>query len=187
MKSSTKRSISIILAIFFLIGSLFVYKSLIKPDYKKIVDLIAEKQSLKTTLNTYTFLNQEFKKFLSRYKDQDLEMTQKQLSLMLPNKPDISYVAAQVVGIANLFKMKISSLDVKQLAIKPSDKTTIKGLGTLRIDLQMEGDYESFKSFMKTMETNIMILNPINYKIERQSSGPFLIYKMTVDAHYQSE
>lgn len=187
MKSSTKRSMSIILAIIFLIGSLFVYKSLIKPDYKKIVNLIAEKQSLKTTLNTYTFLNQEFKKFLSQYQNQDLEMTQKQLSLMLPNRPDISYVAAQVVGIADLFGIKISSLNIKQLAIKPSDKTAIKGLGTLRIDLQMEGDYESFKSFMRTLENNVMILNPTNYKIEKQSSGPFLIYKMTMDAHYQTD
>ncbi|MEK7481843.1 MAG: hypothetical protein AAB607_00545 [Patescibacteria group bacterium] len=187
MKPSAKRSMSIIFAIIFLIGSLFIYKSLIKPDYQEIVGLMAKKQSLKETLDTYTFLNQEFENLLSQYQDQDLEMTQRQLSLTLPNKPDVSYAAAQIVGIAKLFGMKIGSLDIKQLAIKPSDKTAIKGLGTLRMDLQMEGDYENFKSFVKAMETNIMVLNPTNYKIEKQSSGPFLIYKMTVDTHYQSE
>ena len=187
MKPSAKRSMSIIFAILFLIGSLFIYKSMIKPDYQEIVGLIAKKQSLKKTFDNYTFLNQEFENLLSQYQDQNLETTQNQLSLILPNKPDISYATAQIVGIAKLFGMKISSLDVKQLAIKPSDKTEIKGLGTLRMDLQMEGDYENFKSFIKAMETNIMIFNPTNYKIEKQSNSPFLIYKMTVDTHYQAD
>lgn len=187
MKPSAKRSMSIIFAIIFLIGSLFIYRSLIKPDYQEIIGLIAKKQSLKETFDNYTFLNQEFENLLSQYQNQDLEMTRRQLSLTLPNNPDISYAAAQIVGIAKLFGMKVGSLDIKQLAIKPSAQATIKGLGTLRMDLQMEGDYENFKSFMKALETNIMMLNPTNYKIEKQANSPFLIYKMTVDTHYQAE
>ena len=81
MKPSAKRSMSIIFAILFLIGSLFIYKSLIKPDYQEIVGLIAKKQSLKKTFDTYTFLNKEFENLLSQYQNQDLETTQNQLSL----------------------------------------------------------------------------------------------------------
>lgn len=121
---------------------------------------------------------------LSQY--QDLTNIENQFSLILPSKPDISYAIGQINGLARLSGMELQSINIRPLAIKPSSQKMAKGLGILRLELRLAGGYDGFKSFLKDVENNIMISEPINFRIEKQAR-PELLYTMTIDTYYQAE
>ena len=189
MKATTKRTITIFLAISFLIVSVFVYTSLIKPAYEEAAGLRSKAAALSQTLAVFRSLNEQLQQLFSEY--QNLSNLGEQISTVLPSSVNMPYAVGQVAGIASLNRLAIKSLDVKQLAIKPASETLAKGLGTLRFDLKLAGDYEKIKSYLNNIESNLMVSRVVNFKIEKQggaaSANQDLLFGLTVDAYYQSE
>ncbi|KKR88947.1 MAG: hypothetical protein UU85_C0008G0004 [Candidatus Wolfebacteria bacterium GW2011_GWA2_42_10] len=183
MKATTKRTMSILASIILLIGSVFVYASFIKPAYEEVSNLKTKSVNLEQSFNSYQSLNNQFQNLLNEYKN--LGDLAKQISLILPSNLDTAYVLSQITGIAGLNNLGIQSLSVKQLAIEPSSEPFTRGLGVLGIDLRAGGSYDNFKAFLNGLETNVMISNPINFKVEKQ--GDNLVYTMTIEAYYQAE
>ncbi|MEK7658180.1 MAG: type 4a pilus biogenesis protein PilO [Patescibacteria group bacterium] len=184
IKVSSKRIIIIILTALFLIGSVVVYKFLTKPAYEEILNLRGKISSLEETFDSYESFKKQADNLLSQY--QDLTNIENQFSLILPSKPDISYAIGQINGLARLSGMELQSINIRPLAIKPSSQKMAKGLGILRLELRLAGGYDGFKSFLKDVENNIMISEPINFRIEKQAR-PELLYTMTIDTYYQAE
>lgn len=184
MKVSSKRIIIIMLTASFLAGSVVVYKFLTKPAYEEVLNLRGEISSLGETFDSYKSFKEQADNLLSQY--QDLANIESQFSLILPSKPNISYAIEQINGLAKLSGMELQSINAKLLAIKPSSQKMAKGLGTLRLELRLAGGYDGFKLFLKSAENNIMISEPISFRIEKQAR-PELLYTMTIDAYYQAE
>jgi len=184
MKPSTKRMLSILAAIILLIASVFVYTSLIKPEYKEISAMRDKSATLNQTYNNYESLNKKFQEIFAQY--QNLGDLEKQLSMILPSKIDAAYAASQIAGIAQKNKSNLLSLTTRQLAIRPG-VGTVKGIGTLRMEAKLVGNYEDFKMFLKDMESNIMISDLVSLRIEKQKAGDGILYTLTIDAYYQAE
>lgn len=185
MKASTKRMLSILSAILFLIGAIFVYSSLIKPAYDGILNLRAKESSLSQTFNSYNSLNKKFQNLFAEY--QNLSDLGNQLSMILPLKFDTAYVSGQISGLATKNNLTLQTLNIKQLAIKPSEIKFAKGLGVLKIDAKIIGSYEKIKNFLNELENNIMIADITDFKIENQSGGQDLMFTISINAYYQTE
>ncbi|MEK7549251.1 MAG: type 4a pilus biogenesis protein PilO [Patescibacteria group bacterium] len=185
MKATTKRTITIFLAILLLIVSVFIYTSLIKPAYGEVKVLRSKAETLKQTLITFRSLNDQLQQLFSEY--QNLSNLGEQMSTILPSSVNVPYAVGQIAGIASFNRLEIQSLDVKQLAIKPASEILAKGLGTLRMDLKLAGDYEKIKSYLKNIENNLMISRVVNFKIEKQGASQDLLFGLTVDTYYQVE
>lgn len=185
MKSSTKRMLSILSAISFLIGAVFIYSYLIKPAYDEILNLRTKKLILFQTFNNYASLNKKFKNLFAEY--QNLGDLNKKLAMILPSKFDAAYVSGQISGLAEQNGLILQTLNIKQIAIKPAEIKLAKGLGVLKIDAKLVGSYENFKAFLNGIETNIMISDITDFRIESQINAQNLIFTVSINSYYQAE
>ena len=185
MKSSTKRMLSILLAILFLIGAVFIYSYLIKPAYNEVLNLRTKKSTLSQTFNTYDSLNKKFKNLFAEY--QNLGELNNKLSMTLPSRFDTAYVSGQISGLAEQNELILQTLNIKQLAIKPAEIKFAKGLGVLKVDAKLSGSYDNFKAFLNGIETNIMISDIADFKIESQPDAQKLIFTVSINTYYQAE
>lgn len=182
MKSSSKRSIIILLSLSMIIASFLVYNYLIKPVYSEISELRGKITFLNKSYENYKSLNDQFNNFLSNYNNASGD----QLSLVLPRSLNMSYSVGQALGLANMNNLFVQSFTVRELAIKPSGVPLIKNLGTLRMEFRLVGNYENLKSFFQNLETNLLIMNPISLNIENQT-GSGDNYSVVVDSYYQAK
>jgi len=190
MKSSTKRILSISISTLLFIGSLFIYGNLIRPTYSQIKDLRSEVSSRLDFIEKNEVCIQEIQKKIKQY--QNLGKTTEAISLILPLNQDVASRVNQINGLASNNRLTIESLNVQELAIKPSKQPNlVKGLGTLRFNFKANGNYESFKSFIQALETNITLMDLIGLRIEPnnkpKTAGNNFDYTMIVDTYYQAE
>lgn len=186
MRPSTKRLFGIFIALLFLIGSIFVYASMIKPALEEIDELRGKLASRTDILENYGKAVKQLQNLLTQY--QETTDVQQQVSLALPIGQNIPQAVNQIVGIASINNLAIQSIGLQQLAIKPATAPLVKGIGTLRMNVRLAGSYQSFKSFLKNLETNITLLDTTSLKIEVQkekSGNLFLTYTMSIDTYYQ--
>jgi len=172
-----------------LIGSIFVYSSLIRPTYSQIKDLRAEKASRLDFIAKNEAYIQQIQKALREY--QDSKNITETTSLILPLNQDLASRVNQIAGMSSNNKLILELLSVQQLPIKPSNQPIIKGIGVLRFNLQLMGSYENFKSFLQALETNITLIDLIDLKISQAAQAKAaennFRYTMVVDTYYQAE
>jgi hypothetical protein len=188
MKASNKRILSILTAVFMIIASLFVYSSLIRPVYSEIKNLRAEVAGRLDLINRNKASIEQVQKLLSEY--QSISQAKEMTSLVLSSEQNISQAVNQVVGLVGLNSLSMELLAVQQLAIKPSAQPNlVKGVGILRFNLRLAGDYGNFKTFLQNLETNINLMDLANLKIEsgaKTKAGDSFSYTMIVDSYYQA-
>jgi len=187
MKSSSKRILSILTAILIVVASIFIYASFILPAYFEIKDLRSEIAGRFDLINKHKFSVEQVKELLNEY--QDIGQLQETISGILPIKQNLPLAADQIIGLANFNGLAIESLSIQQLAIKPSIQSgLVKGIGVLRINSRLAGNYEKFKSFLRAMETNITLIDLKSLKVESKTKGAdSFYYAMVVDTYYQTE
>ncbi|MBI4993775.1 hypothetical protein HZC33_02355 [Candidatus Wolfebacteria bacterium] len=183
MTASSKRTLSILLALSLFTAAIFIYVFLIKPVYSDVVNLRTKVSNLSQTLNNYTLLNNDFQTLFSEY--QNLGDLENQLSMVLPKKLSADYAIAQITGLAKSSGLDVKTLSLKEMTIKPSSVGLAKGVGTLRIDSRMAGSYDAFKSFIKKLESNIMISDISNFGIILGAGE--LTFNLSIDTYYQTE
>ena len=189
MKASTKRALSLILAMGLIVASVAVFAVLIKPEYQNI-------QNLRAILYSKTGMVEVEQKAIGQVQNliADYKGTAKlgeQLSLALPTEESVSSVMSQLNAIAQLNNILIQGVGIEYLPIKPSPTklSSAKGLGTLRLDLKLFGPYSSFKSFLGDMEKNVRIMDLKTLKIEQagKSNNDVFFFTLGVDTYYQSK
>ena len=188
MKASIKRFLSILLAILMFVASLFVYSTLIRPAYSEIKSLRAEIAGRLELISKNEVSIQQVKKLLTEY--QDIAKVQETISLILPLEQNTSQGVNQIDGLSKLNKLTIDFLSIQQLAIKPSTQPgLVKGLGVLRYNFRLTGTYESLKSFIQAVETNISLMDLVSLKIEpaTKSAKDNFSYTVNMDTYYQAE
>lgn len=178
----------VLISICLVIGAFYIYSAMIKPLYEnEILPLSSERASLKQSFLNYEELNKQFQDIVSQYKKLgDLE---KEMATILPIKPRYSYAINQAMGLARLSNLNIDSLAVKAgpTASKSKSSSLINETGVLKISFKLNGDYDNFKSFLNYLETNIMIMDAADFKIESQPQSQNLNYTLTIDTYYQTE
>lgn len=200
---------SVLLATAFLVGALLVFFDLIQPTYS---DLQMKKGTELSTENAYNDAQQivsQAKKLLSDYANSS--QAQQNLALAMPSGEDIAGAVAQIYGIASANNITIKNITLSPPVIKLPQKQApgaagavqapltldqvAKPMGTISIQAGGSGSYESFKSFIQGLETNIRIFDVTAASI--QPSAPIIVggktiavqdlfnYSVTVATYYQ--
>lgn len=190
MKSSTKRILSILTAVLMIVASLFIYSSLIRPVHSEIKDLRTETNSRLDVINKNKTSIAQVQKLLSEY--QNIAKAQEVIFSIVPLEENIPLIINQIFGLVDINRLSIESVTIKKLAIKPSVRQKfVKGVGTLRFDLRLAGNYENFKMFIQNMETNANLLDLNDLKIETDAKtklgGENFLYTMNIDSYYQTQ
>lgn len=184
MKASVKRTISLLLSLGFIILALIIYALLIRPAYDEILVLrgkLSGKQKLfsdqEEAIRKVQDLNEQYK---------GARPVREAINFSLPTDQELSGVFNQLFAIARKNNVYIEVFGVQPLAIKPTrEKSLIKGLGTLRLNLRLTGSYDSLKVFIADLETNIRIMDINSLKVDQTAVQNVLIYNLLVDTYYQ--
>jgi len=189
MKTSSRRILFVLLAIAFLLGSVAVYSMLIKPTYAQIYDLRAQLVSKSDALARYQTTITKVQELLDTL--QNSAQVQRQVSLVLPRGRDVSYFTNQVVELGAINALAVSSFSTQVAPVQPSASSVIRSVGVLKGEARMSGSYAGFKSLMRQLERNILLIDVSDIKIEGSSPGAeqlaTLNYAISLTSYYQTE
>ncbi|MBI5401515.1 type 4a pilus biogenesis protein PilO [Candidatus Wolfebacteria bacterium] len=186
MKYSSKRFLSIIIAVAFFVGAVLAYQNFVSPAYDEVKQIQGELAEKKKITGEYQGIFDQIQQLYSNY--QNYGDLQKNVSLALPSDPAVAESVFQITKLASVNNLSVQSLDVKKLALIPSKSTVIKSLGTLRFSIRLTGGYESLKSYLQGLESNIRLMNVNSLKIEKVGAASNLFnYNLEADAYYQSQ
>ena len=191
MRASTKRIASFIISLLLVTSAVIIYALFIVPAYSDIQkargNLVSETQAYNDQKAIFDKINSLNDKYKGNGTLQDA------VSLALPNEPFISQVLADVNGLAILNNhMSILSAQTEIMPLKAdiSWPSYIKNIGTVKLTLQIRGNYGDFKQFLSQLENNYRItdVKQINIKSDAavgQAQNAALTYGLTVYAYYQ--
>ncbi len=191
MKASTKRALSILFSLFFLIATIVVYTSLIQPE----IGAASQLQSVVAS-KTNAYQNQknavsQVSKLISQFQNAgSLENT---LSLAMPIGPSVTQALNQWYTVSQTSQASVQTLDIKVgNAFIQSSQPLAKGMGTVTVDLGLLGTYDSLKQFLTSIESNARVINVDSLDLRpvqsQSTAGGGSLYSLglTVDTYYQS-
>jgi hypothetical protein len=188
MKQSTKRLYVSLGSLVLIAGSLYVYATLIKPEFLEIQTLRGERQAQSRLLADYKTTIEETNRVLAKY--ESVSVLQDNFSEVIPPSENIPSFLNQVYGLASLNNVFIDSIEFQYLPIQSVPAgSLIKPFGTLRALVTSSSNYEDMKGFISSLETNIrlMDIDSINISEGAIGSDPMLSYTLVVDAYYQTQ
>ena len=185
MKPAAQRLIGILSSLALVVASLFVYSSLLIPKYKDIQNLRGERVALGGLLSEEEQAIEAVKKLVRQYSS--IADLRDSLAVTLPGEEGTASIVNQFQGIASSNGILMSSLSIKPLAIQPARfEDIVRPVGALRISMNLIGNYESLKEYLKAIETNVRIMDVQSIQIDNAglNSGPYE-YQVEVDTYYQ--
>ena len=189
MRSTAKRSVSLLFSLFFIFVAIAFYIFFVRPSYTSILEL---RGTIASKDNFYTEQSQAIKKvkdLITKYKGST--KFQETLSLSFPIKENLSLVFSQLKALASINGLNVGSFTVKPLAFKPLAKNKlVKEAGVLELGIKLSGSYASFKDFLAGLENNIRLMDVQSFTIERATANPntdFFNFNLTVQTYYQPE
>jgi len=190
--------LSFLIAFFLLMGAIMVYAILITPAYEEI-------QRKRGAIVSGTAVFEEQKRVISRIRELLDRYTgnsslQDTVSLSLPDEPFISQILGNVYGLAAVNKLTLTSAesDIMPFAAAQAGQATIKNRGTVKLNAELEGDYDDFKKFLAQIETNVRLMDAKEINVEAASGDTgsaetgnvkpsYYSYSLSLDTYYQDK
>lgn len=193
MKPSTKRALSILFSIFFLIATIIVYTSLIQPEIGNSSELQSVVASKTNAYQNQKSAVSQVSKLIGQF--QNAGALQQTLSLAMPIGPGVTDALNQWYTISQNSQASVQSIDIKVAnAFANSNQPLAKGMGTITVNLGVVGTYDSVKQFLTSVESNARVINVTSFDFKPTSvsqgtspSNPGQLYslQMTVNTFYQ--
>lgn len=209
MKQNSKRLTSYIISALFLAIALVVYFELIIPSYAALQDDKGQAASENNLLANEQSIVAEVSSTLATYQGE--ASTTQSVNMSLPVGPNIADSLAQLYGIAanTGFSLEGTSITVQTVQATAAANTAttaigsaaasggsiVRPSGSVSFELQGNGSYESLKSFLMGLESNIRLFNVTAISIQPSGSGSskapvsstdLFNYTITVVTYYQS-
>ena len=198
MSASTKRFYSLIGSIALLVGAVIIYSSMLLPLFSSVQNLRGEVAGNRSLLQQLTAINQNVNKLQGQY--QNMGQLQQTISSILPPQDDVPTIINQIQGLAAANNIQLSSISFQYLPINyPPAGSLIKGVGTVAINLQCSGTYQSLTNFLNSLSNNIQIFDlsslsvsgaagsqPGTAATKGQALAQILSYSLTINTYYQS-
>lgn len=195
-----------ILALLLLVAAFIVFFDLIQPAYGDLQKKKGQQLNNQNLFDNERVVVDQAKKLLSQY--ESVSQTKNDLSLAMPSGPNVANALAQLFGIAQNNSIMITNVSVSPPAAaqrqgqqaKTNGTSTslgvsqiIKPLGVLSFQIVGNGSYESFKSFLAQMETNIRVFDVTSLAVQAAPTLPgvkggvqnFFTYTLTIVTYYQ--
>ena len=193
-----------------MVGAVVLYFQFVQPAYDKVQGIKAKRQSEEAFLRSEEDLIKQVKDLISAYQGQ--EKIRQAVSIALPMKEDVAGAITQISGIATQSALSITSIDVSAVAPQTKKKaasgasgaspaqgnfqsTLQKPMGSISFRVSLMGGYENLKSFIKLLETNLLIFDvkSISLKPSVQTSNSKIVvqdafeYEVLVTTYYQGK
>jgi hypothetical protein len=204
MKQETKRLSSIIIAALILAAALVVYFEFITSAYTTLQSVKGQEESETTLYANEQVVVSKVKSLLVTYQS-DASSSQS-VAMALPVGPDVSGALAQIYGIATNANVTIQGAEISTQAVQAvaAPATTVgaaaatgsivKPTGTVSFQVTGSASYESFKSFLQELETNIRIFDVTAISLQpaaiaatktQTANMDMFNYTITVVTYYQ--
>ena len=197
MKPSTKRALSILFSVFFLIATIVVYSSLIEPEMGNSSELQSEVASKTNAYQNQKAAVSQVSKLISQF--QNAAQLQQTLSLAMPVGPSVTDALNQWYTISQNSQASVQSLNIKLgKTLTSSNQPLAKGMGTITVDLGIVGTYDAVKQFLTSVESNARLINVTSFDFkplvssgqggattQSPSSNQLYSLQMTVNTFYQ--
>ena len=187
MKPAAQRLLGILASFLLIIGSLVVYASFIVPEYREIQDLRGELVATKTLLEEEQLSVSTVETLLQKF--ESISSLREAADLRLPSEENVAYAVNQIQGISSSSGMLLNSLSIRPLPVTVNEEVggggVLKPVGSIRILVKMFGDYESLKSFLEAIETNVRFMEVHSLGVSGGNTGGPYEYQMEIDTYYQ--
>jgi Tfp pilus assembly protein PilO len=192
MRVGSKRILFVIFSILLIVGAAVFYSYFISPAYKEVLDLRGQVASQNEIYQKFQITFSKVQKLLA-----DLENApnvQKTVSLILPPYRDVGYFVGQISGLAEANGLEVVSLSTQVLPVQYGQNQVVNPIGRMKADVRLSGSYASFKSFLRQVQSNILLLDVSNIKVESSPgvvgaggkiTPPTLTYNLTIVSYYQ--
>ena len=185
VRPSGKRAIMLFFGAGLLVASLVAYAAYLRPAYDEVTilrgTLIGKQNLFEEKKQAVDKVEQLIKQYQGADKLQDV------VSMSLPASEEVSAVFNQLQAIAGTNGLAVQVFNVQPLSTKPSGKSLVRPLGTLRLSLRLAGSYAAFKEFIRGIETNIRVMDVVSIKVESAGKGDYFGYTVVADTYYQAE
>lgn len=194
MKQSTKRLLSSVLALVFVVAAFVIFFEFIQPAYGDALALRGEERSRSLFLENQRKVIDEVKNLVSAYEgEKDLERV---VSAVIPLDPELGEAIAQLNGLAIINKIAPQSFSVTASVIEnvappavggEAPATLIKPIGTLHLQTRLVGSYGDFKAFLRNLESNIRLFDVkvLTLQPAGKPDQDLYAYDLTVATYYQ--
>ena len=186
--ASTTRFLTLLLSLLFLVIFFFVYGMLVRPQYAEINNLRGELSSKKAAVERQTEIVENLKQAISGAQG-DIATYRQNVSLALPSGIDYPTLTNQINALSQSLGFVINSIDFNVL---PSITTTGAGqsdvipvLKTIRIQMELKGNYQNFEKFLSSIEKNIRVLDVDSFDVSVSPGDPNYTYQVVLHAYYQ--
>lgn len=188
MKASTKRILTIAFSGVFLIATLVVYGNFIRPTIDTVALKRDETASKEAVFTSQTNAVLEVQNIISQV--QGAEDFNNRVALAIPRGTNVTEILYQIHSINQITQTELLDFSVESAPYVSAgrDQTIVKRLGTLNLTMSVRGEYESLKTFLESLETNIRIMNVTDAAIfptdQSAQSGLYML-NLKVETYFQ--
>jgi Tfp pilus assembly protein PilO len=202
MKQNSKRLLSILLGLTFIVVALLVLFDFIEPTYGDLENAKAQEQSDQAFLVSGQTLINQAKTILATY--QSDTTAEQDLALAMPSGPNVAGAIAQIYGIAANNGITIQSLGITPPTIQTPPTLSnnlltsgqiVKPVGNYSFQIGATGSYESLKSFLLQLQSNVRIFDVTSFSLQAANTASngkaavgnqdLFTYSITVATYYQ--
>lgn len=187
------------IALLFIFGAIFTFSSLIRPAYTEAQEVKGRLLSQEIVLKNQKAAVDQVKALIDTYKGEG--SFAEVATLVLPNSKQEAEAIHQVTQLAAINSLTIQTVAVSAPSVqnvgdkgsakagaKSGDAALAKPVGNLNIQMRLAGTYESFRTFLQNIETNIRIMDVRNVGVSPvgKPNQDFYLFDLTVVAYYQN-
>jgi len=190
MNYTTKRNISLIIVVILIGISLGVFFGLDWPAFKKIGELNGKISQEKEQYEEQYEAVQIAKSIINQYKS--LAGVSQTISLSIPREAEVQNVLSQINKISIQAGLTTQSINFENITIPQSKKETlVKNNQITRVDTSLLGSYESFKTWLSAIESNIRLMDvqSVSFSGIASSEGTknqgIFNFKVSLNVYYQ--
>lgn len=173
-------------AVLFLIGALVVYTSLIRGELSVIGD---EQAAVTAKQNSLSVQEQAVQKVQALIKQFEGVKNQDAIALAMPNGESTVDALREIQAVALQSGVVITAIDFKSSVPRAAAaQPLIKKLGTLEINLKVNGTYESARRFVQLLESGVRVANVKSFEFQPSPQAGISIgtLELVIDMYYQS-
>ncbi len=196
-----------IFSVLFLVAAAIAFFEFVQPEYTNFATLLGQQQGEQAALKTTQQLVTQVQAALSAYQSQ--ASGAQSVNLAMPIGADSSEALAQIYGLAANTGISVQSVGVSFNA--PQAQATVqtaagsgstvslasltKSKGSISFDISAVGSYESMKTFLQGLESNVRLFDVTSLSVRPASSltnptgmttQDLFLYNITADTYYQS-
>jgi len=172
MRASSKRLISIFIALILIGATAYVVFNVNAPTWRRVQGLRQEVAEKERVRNQLAELVAKAKEALARFEDLDRQAAP--ISAALPAKPNLPEVLAILGALATDHDLTLGQVTFEELTSRQLAPTTEEAPKAVPIKVltTLSGGYADFKNWLKAAESELRLIDIDNLSIQPLSTRP---------------